>query len=128
MLRIIRFPILFVGPGNCTVSLTASRVTADSSVVRWGIHNCVGSVPTSCALYWYPVGEIIRTYNYKSFNFSSTNQYRITGLSPSTKYVIYLSLTSYRCGHSGYFAIADILLSGEFHPCMDNTQVFFYQL
>ena len=124
MLNIVNnicFPIPFVGPPNCTVSLAASRVTADTAVVRWAIHNCIGSAPTGQELYWYPVGKLSQTRTYVSLNFSSTSQYRITGLSPSTKYfIIFSSYTKgFLCRYAdSYSAIAETLMSGEFHPCM----------
>lgn len=47
---------MHVGPPNCTVSLTASRVTADSSVISWDISHCLGPVPTVYRLDWYAIG------------------------------------------------------------------------
>ena len=73
------------------------------------------------------VGEPLHTYTYISLNFSSTSQYRMTGLSPSTKYLIFLTLymEGYWCTYAlSYSAIAETM-SGEFHLCLDNTQVCF---
>ena len=114
------FPFPFVGPPNCTVSLTASRVTADSAVVRWIIHSCLGIMPTSYALFWYPVGKAT-SRDYGAFFNASTNQYKITGLSPSTNYFIrLLGMERDSCGFAFYqTGLVDTLIPSEFCPCMD---------
>ena len=99
------------------MSLTASRVTADSAVISWDIHTCLGALPTYYKLTWYPVGEAVSTVEETnmttSISSSNNSQYEITGLKPNTRYLIVLYLSD-MCGDgNGYTALAETA-SGEF--------------
>lgn len=118
MLNHIILPFhLYVGPPNCTGSVTASRVAAESAVIRWVVHTytCLGRVPTSYLLVWYPVGGLFSEYNYTFFNSTSISLYTITGLSPGTRYYIALELRDNSCQpQAGYSTLAETM-SSKFH-------------
>ena len=100
-----------IGPPNCTVSVTASKVTAESAVISWSVHSCFGTVPTSYNLYWCPV-EGLLTGNWTLLNSSTINQYKITGLSPRTRYFIVLYTFDF-CGHASSRTALTETVSGE---------------
>ena len=77
-------------------------------------------MPTSYALFWYPVGKAT-SRDYGAFFNASTNQYKITGLSPSTNYFIrLLAMETDSCGFAFYqTGLVDTLVPSEFHSCMD---------
>ena len=98
------------------MSLTASRVTAESAVISWTIHTCFGTVAKGYSLYWYPIGDSLENGNFTFINSSTINQYNITGLSPSKRYYIALSLgdNNYYCTfRNAYSTLAEAML-GEF--------------
>ena len=114
------------GPANCSgVSLTASRLTADSLVVSWVVGSCLGTLPTAYSLSWYPIGKLYFTFNHTIINASTTSYYTITGLSPHTEYVIWFAPLHQLCGGTGRMAtISKTLISGgEFQPCMNSAHV-----
>ena len=111
---------LYTDPPNCSVSLTASRLTADKSVIRWVIGSCLGALPRTYSLWWYPIGKPLSQGNYRSINSSTASDYyyTITGLLSNTKYFIVLTLRgqnwcAVRAGAS-YSATSETFLSGEF--------------
>ena len=107
---------MHVGPPNCTVSLTASRVTADSSVISWDISHCLGPVPTVYRLDWYPIGGRLEV-NYTIINSStSTGHHKIIGLTSSVKYFILIFLI-----HNGNCGIYYSALA-EMEQCGDETE------
>ena len=101
------------------MSLTVSRVTADGAVIRWAIHNCIGSAPTIYVFYWFPIGKppSLSTWNSAFVNASSeTNQYNITGLSSRTKYYLEFQVHD-SCGFINvHTELVDVLMPSEFHP------------
>ena len=112
---------LCIGPPNCSVSLTASRLTADKSVIRWVFGSCLGALPMIYTLWWHPVGKTLSQGNSTSINSSmaSDNYYTITGLLSNTRYFIVLTLRgqNYQCAGgvgASYSAISETLISGEF--------------
>ena len=124
---------LCIGPLNCSVSLTASRLTADKSVIHWVIGSCLGALPTAYTLAWYPIGKPLSEGSHTIINSSMASDYyyTITGLLANTKYLIVLTLHSQvwcavRAGAT-YVAISETLTSGEvnhvylnsFHVCIE---------
>ena len=124
---------LCIGPLNCSVSLTASRLTADKSVIHWVIGSCLGALPTAYTLWWYPIGKSLFEGNVTSINSSMASDYyyTITGLLSNTKYFIVLTLRGQEWCAVGvgasYTAISETLTSGEvnhvylnsFHVCIE---------
>ena len=127
MLNQVSILFVYIGPANCSVvSLTASRLTADSLVVSWVIGSCrLGALPTAFYLSWYPIGKLISTFNHTTVNSSSNSYYTITGLSPHTEYVIGFAPIHHYCGGTGgVTAISKKLISGgELQPCMNSADV-----
>ena len=118
---------LCIAPSNCSVSLTASRLTADKSVIHWVIGNCVGALPTAYTLEWYPIGKQISEYNGTTINSSMASDYyyTITGLLSNTKYFIVLRLRGQEwCTtrvSASYSAISETLTSGEVNHVYLNS-------
>ena len=107
------------GPGNCIISLSTSRVTPDSAVIRWDIHSCLGTVATNYSIQWHTVGGLVAS-NATLITTSSINEYRITGLSPGTRYYILMHPQYFvYCGlqvGNWYSALVETE-SGELYPC-----------
>lgn len=127
-LTLVPFPHIAIGPPNCTMSLTASRVTANSLVISWTIHSytCLAALPTDYKLTWYPVGELASTDEDTTMtaNISSLsiNQYEITRLKPSTRYFIALYLNNV-CGNGNGYSTHAETASGGFNYNFKNNYV-----
>ena len=124
MLNQVSILFVYIGPANCSaVSLTASRLTADSLVVSWVIGSCrLGALPRAFYLSWHPIGKQISTTNHTTINSSGNSYYTITGLSPHTEYVIGFAPIHHYCGGTGQ--VTAISKTGdELQPCMNSSDV-----
>ena len=113
----IKFPFCRIGPLNCSVSVTASRLTGDSLVVRWVIGHCFPAEPTKYWIQWFPIGKPIPIdelkYNGATIN-SNISSYKITGLSSNIKYFIWFGFYGMCSGTGPLQSVVSETMSGEF--------------